>query len=105
MADGVAAVGAAQAPRLSIYPENTVITRSSLPDSFVTDGDFDPAAPLELPVTTAAQALGAQELRTYVESVRVIGVQLVLLHLRHTLLVNRDLELWVDCGWIHSEVT
>lgn len=66
---------------------------------------MSPPAPLRLPVRAAAQTAAAQQLATEVESVRVIGIRLILVDVRHRPVVVGQPEFSVDCVCVKREFT
>lgn len=98
-------IGADQTPGLIIPSKQTLVSVSSSADSSVSHRYMKPPAPLRLPVTAASQTISTQQLRPVVESVWMIGVRLVLVHVRHLPVVVRQSHLSVDCVHVGGEFT
>ena len=95
---------ALQTPRLIIPSKPAVISDSSPVDSSVTHWYINMSPPLCLPVTATSQSSCTQQL-TPVESVRMIGIWLFLLHVDHLPVVVRQFDLSVYCICVDCEFT
>ncbi|XP_044206761.1 uncharacterized protein LOC122981945 [Thunnus albacares] len=96
---------AVQSPGLIIKSKQTVRTVSFPADPSVRHCYKNSSCPLYLPVTATSKAISIQQLRTYVKSVWMIRIWLMLSYTCHRPVVVKQFEGCVYCVCIRCEFT